>query len=206
MKTNYFLSLALSLSFIMAFTSPVSAQGPYFDIGLGVGSGTTVMDGVNIVKFVKKLGGSVDEMAVDLGFKIGYGPIANKPFYVVGEFDGIGHRIEGDSESFQFNSYLIGPGVIYYPIPLVQLGASLGYSWAKVVQEKELVDESDGGGFAWNISAAVDLGGGNHGCLIGLKYFSASNELKISKVDMESSMIGIFVRYTYRQKGVLLSE
>jgi len=205
MKTDYFLSAA-SFLLVMAFTSPVSAQGPYFDIGIGVGSGTTQINGVDFAKFVKGLGGNIDEMAVDFGFKIGYGPIAHKPIYVIGEFDGMGHRIEGNSKYVQFNSYLFGPGVIFYPISLLQLGASLGYSWAKLVQENELVDESDGGGFAWNISAAVDLGGGNHGCLIGLKYFSASNDLKLSKVDMESSMIGLFVKYTYRKKEILLSE
>ena len=41
----------------------------------------------------------------------------------------------------------------------MQLGASLGYSWAKMVHGDTLVDENNGGGFAWNISAAVDLGG-----------------------------------------------
>ena len=110
MRTIRFLSLAASLSLIMAFTSPVSAQGPYFDIGLGVGSGTTKINGTNFAKFVKNLNGNVDEMSVDLGFKIGYGPIAHKPLYVIGELGGIGHAIEVGSESFQFNSYLVGPG------------------------------------------------------------------------------------------------
>jgi hypothetical protein len=207
MKTNYFLLLAASLSLIMALASPVLAQGPYFDIGLGVGSGTTVVDDMNVVKLAKKLGmDAEDQAAVDLGFKVGYGPIAHKPLYVIGELGGIGHPVKVGSETVQYNSYLIGPGVIYYPIPLVQLGASLGYSWAKIVWKNELMDENDGGGFAWNVSAAVDLGGGNHGCLIGLKYFNASNELKVSEVDMKSSMIGVFVRYAYRKKDVSLSE
>jgi len=209
MKTNHFSPLAATLSLIMALASPVLAQGPYFDIGLGVGSGTTVIDGTDIVKFYKNLGwtGSIDNgMAVDLGFKVGYGPIAHKPLYVIGEIGGIGHAITLGSETLQFNSYLIGPGVIYYPISLLQLGASLGYSWAKWVYKNELVDENDGGGFAWNVSAAVDLGGGNHGCLIGLRYFSASNELKVLKRDVESSAISVFVRYVYRQKNVSLSE
>lgn len=202
----FFRWLAASFLLIMAFTHSVSAQGLYFDIGLGVGSGTTKLNGKDFSTVLKAMGGNTTEIGVDLGLKVGYGPIADKPLYVVGELSGIGHGIEIGSESLQFNSYLIGPGVIFYPISLIQLGASLGYSWAKVVESDVVVDENDGGGFAWNISAAVDLGGDNHGCLIGLRYFNAANELKILRVDMQSSVIGIFVKYTYRQKNVLLSE
>jgi hypothetical protein len=55
-------------------------------------------------------------------------------------------------------------------------------------------------GFARDFSVAVDLGGKNHGCLIGLKYFGATNTLKVSEVDQNSSGLLVFVRYTYRHK------
>jgi hypothetical protein len=48
---------------------------------------------------------------------------------------------------------------------------------------------------------AVDLGKGNHGCLIGLKYFNANNTLKTSNADEKASMIGIFIKYAYRKKA-----
>jgi hypothetical protein len=56
------------------------------------------------------------------------------------------------------------------------------------------------GGLAGDISVAVDLGSGNHGCLIGLKYFGAVNILETSGVDQNQSGLSIFVRYTYRHK------
>ncbi|MCL2722708.1 MAG: hypothetical protein FWD47_15370 [Treponema sp.] len=195
--------VAVGFSLAMVFASPVWAQGIYFDAGLGVGSATTKMDGTN---FSKLAGPGVSDVATELGLKIGYGPVADKPLYIVGETGGIGHRFDDGSDYIQFNSYLIGPGVIYYPIPLVQLGFSVGLSWiANQTNMPMLMFDSDGG-YAYNFSAAVDLGNSNHGCLIGLKYTSTTNELQISRVSQKSSMIGLFVRYTYRKKGILLTE
>jgi len=192
--------LAAGLAFAMAFASSASAQGVYFDIGLGFGSGSTKIDGNNVFNELNSYS-SVEELELDLTiFKLGYGPFDNTSIYAVLELSGMAHRIYDNSDYIQYNSYLFGPGIIFYPIPLIQLGASLGYSWVANQTNLPLtMDESDGG-FAYNISGAVDFGGGNHGLLIGLKYFSATNELKSSKVDQNSSMIGFFIKYAYRHK------
>jgi len=194
---------AACFSLAMAFT-PVSAQGIYFDVGLGFGSATTKIDGNDVSK---NLPSNVDEVAVDVGFRIGYGPVANMPLYIVGDLSGIGHRFDDGRDYIQLNSYLFGPGVIYYPIPMVQLGLSVGLSWvANTTNIPYLILFDSDGGYAWNISAAVDFGSGNHGCLLGLKFTSTTNELQISRVDQESTMIGLFVKYAYRKKGVQLTE
>jgi hypothetical protein len=207
MKSRIGTKLAVQgLMLAMAFTSPVFAQGLYFDTGIGIGSATTKVDGLDFVTVLKGGGGSVSELAVDVGLlKVGYGPIADKPFYIVGELGGIGHKIEGSLYYIQINSYLFGPGIIYYPIPLIQLGASVGYSWVAYDTDMPITLPESDGGYAWNISAAIDLGGGNHGCLIGLKYFSATNTLK-SNEEMNSSMIGVFVKYAYRKKISSLAD
>jgi len=199
MKTKRFLSLAVGLWLALAFTS-ASAQGLYFDIGLGYGSSTTKLDNQDVSDELKSYG-NVDEMALDLGFKLGYGPIANNPIYIVGVLGGIGHRLYDDKDYIQFNSYLLGPGIIVYPVDMVQLGLSIGTSWvANQTNLKMDMYDSDGG-FAWDISAAVDLGNENHACLLGIKYFSASNTLKVSKAKEESSAISVFVRYSFRYKN-----
>jgi hypothetical protein len=180
----------------------LSAQGFYFDIGLGFGKAWTVVDGYDIAKELKSVDSNINELAIDLGLKAGYGPFGNVPLYVVGELGGIGHRIYDSSDYIQFNSYIIGPGVIFYPIPLIQLGLSIGYSFvANQTDIPGYLLYDSKGGFAWNISAAVDLGKGNHGCLIGIKYFNANNILETSNVDEKSSFIGVFVKYTYRKKA-----
>jgi hypothetical protein len=200
MKKVKFIFMA-GLMLALAFTS-ASAQGLYFDIGFGAGSGTTKLDGKDFAGTIKSLGGSIDsDIAVDLGFKFGYGPIAGNPFYVVGVFSGIGHRIEESSDYVQFNSYLIGPGIIFYPTSLLQLGLSIGTSWVANQTNLPINMYDSDGGFAWDISAAVDLGGENHACLLGVKYFSASNKLKVSKVEQESSAISIFIKYAFRHKN-----
>jgi hypothetical protein len=179
----------------------VSAQDFYFDIGLGLGKGWTEIEGVDMVDALKDSGVNVDEMAVDIGLKAGYGPFGNIPFYVIGELGGMGHRIYDSSNYIQFNSYIIGTGVIFYPISLIQLGLSIGYSFVANQTDMPMIMYDSKGGFAWNISAAIDLGKGNHGCLIGVKYFNANNTLEVSNGDEKASIIGIFIKYTYRTKA-----
>jgi hypothetical protein len=167
---------------------------------MGFGFGSTELDGRDIMDGINDK--SVNELFVDITiFKIGWGPFGEIPIYTVLELDGVGHRIYNNYDNLQFNSYLFGPGIVYYPIPLIQLGTSIGYSWVAIQENTSTmtVDESKGG-IAANISAAIDLGKRNHGCLIGLKYFYATNRLRISDIDMNSSMVSVFVKYAYRKK------
>ena len=193
----------LLLAFIICFASLTAfGQGFYFDIGLGLGKGWTKIDGKDVVDGIKDAGVSVSEIAVDIGFKAGYGPFGKLPLYVVGELGGIGHRISDKDNYVQFNSYIIGPGVIFYPIPLIQTALSLGYSFTGNDSDITGYKTYDSkGGFAWNVSAAVDLGKRNHGCLLGIKYFNAINKLETLDVNENASMFGVFVKYAYRKKA-----
>jgi hypothetical protein len=173
-----------------------NAQGFYFDIGIGIGGATTKLDGIDVSKSI----GDVTELGVDLGLKAGYGPIANIPLYIVGTLGGIGHRLEDSFNWLQFNSYIIGPGVIFYPIPLIQVAGSIGLSWVANQTSIPAIMYDSNGGIAGDFSVAVDLGRRNHGCLIGLRYFWAINEIEISLVEQSSSALTVFVRYAYRHK------
>jgi len=189
------------LGILLIFTSlSLSAQGFYFDIGLGFGKGGTKIGSKDVVDDLKRLGASVDEIGVDLGFKAGYGPIGNMPIYLVGELGGVGHRIYDSFNYLQYNTYLFGPGIIIYPVSFLQLGSSIGYSWVSNQTDLPMVMDNSDGGFAWNISAAIDLGKRAHGFLIGIKYFTASNSLKTLKVDQQSSLFNVFFKYAFRRK------
>jgi hypothetical protein len=189
-------SLFAGALFLAAAGLPVFAQGLYFDIGLGVGDGKTELNGVSL----GIEGDGLVEVAVDVGLKAGYGPFGTTPLYVTAEIGGMGHRVSDAHDYIQFNSYIIGIGVIYYPLPLIQVGFSAGPS--DVSNVTNLSDEpyKSQGGYAWNISAAVDLGSGKSGCLIGIKYFIAHNTLETTNAYETSSMIGVFVRYAHRTK------
>jgi len=188
--------LLISLLFLF-MTSSVFSQGLYFDIGFGVGNAKTEIDGYDVSDLFDS---SVTEIGVDLGLKLGYGPVASMPIYIIGEISGIGHRFEDDVNYIQFNSYLIGPGVIYYPIPLIQIGTSIGYSFVSNQTDLPMSMYDSDSGLAGNVSAAFDLGKGNHGCLIGIKYAKATNTLEVSGAEQESSLFSAFIKYAYRKK------
>jgi hypothetical protein len=190
-------SLAV-LSCLFISSTFLFSQSFYFDIGLGFGKATTEIDGNNISDFMDS---SVTEIGVELGLKLGYGPIGGIPLYLVGDFSGIGHRFEDNYNYLQFNSYLIGPGIIYYPIPLIQLGTSLGFSFISNQTDLPYIFYDSESGYAGNIYCAIDLGKRKNGCLIGIKYMKTVNTLEVSEVKQETSLFGIFIRYAYRQKN-----
>ncbi|AEJ20764.1 hypothetical protein [Gracilinema caldarium] len=188
-----FLTSFLIMSAMIGF-----AQGFYFDIGLGVGNAKTKINGQDMSDL---FGSSVKEVGVDLGLKLGYGPISGTPLYIVGEISGIGHRFEDDYNYIQFNSYLIGPGLIIYPVPFIQLGTSIGYSFVSNQTDLPMEMNDSEGGTAANISIAFDFGKEKNGVLLGAKYAFTSNKLEISKAKQESSIFCIFVKYAYRHKN-----
>jgi hypothetical protein len=177
--------------------------GLYFDAGIGVGPAWTTLDGEDVVDLATK-SGSPDEMAVDLGLKLGAGPFNTIPIYLVGVLSGVGHRITYGNGHYQFNSYLIGPGVVFYPAPFVQVAGSLGFSFlgnetSASFNDSYVLDDSKGG-FAGDISVAADVGTGNHALLVGLRFFGSTNTLERSGVVQNTTMISIFVRYAFRHK------
>ncbi len=184
---------------LLAALVPLSsyAQGLYFDIGLGAGQATTKLNSIDVSGAFSS---SATEIGVDISCKIGYGPIAGIPLYVIGEFGGIGHRFEESGDYIQFNSYLLGPGIIIYPVPFIQLAASGGLSFVSNQTNLPVIFYDSDEGYAYNISCALDIGRGNSGWLIGGKYSYTKNTLEISGTDQESSLISLFVKYAYRLK------
>jgi hypothetical protein len=194
------LLIAAALLALALFSA--SAQGLYFDIGLGAGWAWTKLDGDDVADIAKSSGGDFTQVGVDLGLKAGYGPIANLPLYAVGTFGAAGHRLYDSKDYLQFNSFILGPGVIFYPIPLVQLAADVGYSFVGNSWSLNAPMYESKGGFAWDVSAAANLGIGKsgHGVLLGLKYFAATNTLKTSNAKQAQSGLSVFVRYAFRHQ------
>jgi len=158
----------LNISILSSF---VYAQGFYLDAGFGVDYNLTTIiyddEHINNSDF--------SYMGINIGFKAGYGPFNNTPVYFVVGYE----NIYGP----------IGLGAVFYPIPLIQLGASLGLT----------IDM----GFAWDISTAIELGRSNHGVLIGLKYWGLTREYKEFGYygdRMANNALGIFFKYVYRKK------
>jgi hypothetical protein len=185
-----------------AATLSAHGIGLYFDAGVGIGPGWTKIDGDDIVEIVTEKG-KPDEIAVELGLKIGLGPFDTIPIHIVGVLGGMMHRISDSQDNYyQFSSYLVGPGAVFYPVSFLQIAASLGYSFVSNETsfiKKEYMYESKGG-IAGDISVAFDLGAGKHGLLGGIKFFGSTNTLKSSGVVQNTSMVSFFLRYAFRHK------
>jgi len=216
--------LMIVFVFLTVALFSVNAQGFYFDIGAGIGFGGSsanhnhsfsISEGNNKTdtKYTVTSFDYPSGPVIDLGTKIGYGPNENLPLYFVitinqfwfqyimgydhfNEKENSGGSGEGGSI---MRTYIFGLGIIYYPIPLLQLAGSVGFSIIADTSEIALMYGSKRG-FAYELSLAVDLGRKNSGCLIGVKYFNAINTLESSSV-LDQHHIGLFVRYTYRNKS-----
>ena len=197
----------------------ISAQGLYFDAGFGLGHAYTRLGGENAINIINTEGLHAKQYGMYMGLKAGYGPVADMPLYIVGEIGLINHVLElqyiseypnqRGSFDMSLSSIIIGPGILFYPIPLLQLGASAGFSF--VNNTTDVPDDSfseymydSKGGFAWNATAALDFGRRNHGCLVGVQIFNAINPLQVSNITKNAFLLSVFVKYTYRQKPQLL--
>ena len=182
------------------------AQGIYFDLGLDIGG---KIHGYNMTDILKTAGMSGRDSLFDLGvgFRAGYGFFDNVPLFFVGELGLTEYINWGDSYYMLSGFAFMGPGVVYYLNPQIQLGLSIGYSHPLVLSDVSAININDKrGGFAWNTSVAYNIKSeSNHGWLIGAKLLNANNTLKMSngdKVILSGSqnifLLGIFVKYVFK--------
>ncbi|MDC7242338.1 MAG: hypothetical protein PQJ50_18435 [Spirochaetales bacterium] len=187
--------IILLILFTLLASISLSSQALYFDIGGGIGWGVTKIADINQADYFP----GTSQLAGEAGLKLGWGPVFDIPLYITGEFEALAHRFFDDIYYYQYNSFLIGPGVVFYPIDLLQLAATLGYSFTGQFSNIETPTTMGWRGMGLNISAAADLGSGFHGLLLGLKYTMISNTLESSAKEKQH-LFSLFVKYAYRQK------
>ena len=173
--------------------------GLYFDTGYLLGLGMSLNNHQDFTWRLAEL-------------KAGYGPINNKPIYLVGEF--ISSINSLSEEKLFFFPLYIGGGILYYPVHFFQLGFSLGihcplnnglYGVYEDNEWQRNFNWNINTGFSWNISAAFDLSTvRNNGWLFGLQYSWAINDYNVPDLNINStitsSYLGIILKYTYRKK------
>jgi len=185
------------IAFMTCVSITLTAQ-MYFDGGIGVGGAWTINDGTNVTDAI-----DVDtNLGVTLDLKAGYDISGIKRIYLTAEISGVGHRlqrIEGTDYYIQYNSYLLGPGVIVYPHPNFQVSAAIGYSFTANSTDLPFIIMADGNGFALNFSGAYDVGRDVNSVLIGVKFHYANNALDHPIVKrQETSFLGVYVRYRFK--------
>ena len=163
----------------------------YVEAGLGVGGASTSVDGVSIGDNC----GDCSSLAVDLGVRVG-GPVMDNLF-VAGEFSGVGHRYFDKSSSYiQFNSYLFGPSVAYYPLKQLHLSGSLGFVWTANTTNHSFVYVNNGTGFGGTMTVAYHIGDHN-GTLLGARFVASSVTLEKSKVSLTTIGFTFFVSFVH---------
>jgi len=194
--------MIISALFMIIFAFTVPAQAFYFDIGLGTGTGGTKIDGKDVYEAFRSIGVNVNQLSFHYGFRTGFKPANRIPVYLVGELEGLGNRIYDTWNYVQYNSFIAGGGLIFYPSPIFQLGASFGYSFTMNTSDIPGLIFDKGHGFGWNVSLAWDIGKNDHGILLGINYCNTINTLEETNAKMESSVFCLFMKYAYRKKAV----
>lgn len=188
------------LGLLMFVSGVVFAEGLYFDIGGGWGKTTTRIEKRNIMDVLRYEGRAGREVAFDVGMKAGYRPIGNTPLYIVCELFWNSHRIANNKNYLDYNTFLIGPGVVYYLSRRIQLGASIGYSMSFNSTDMTIKIGNSYAGFAWNTTATLEIGADRMGLLVGVRYFSAYNQYKDCDLKQETHGVTGFLRLSVRER------
>jgi hypothetical protein len=182
------------LALAMVLASSVYA-GFYFDAGMGYGMGRATE------KYQDRYDNYNEQrsgVGYDLGLKIGGGPsmVGYGLFFLC--------EVSWEISLYTPISYLLGPGIVFYPARNLQLGASFGLS-PLIVGYEDYYE-----GYAYNFSIAYDFFNRNHGLLLGMKFYNTYGEATIISDDygyydnrgdkIKTSTISVFVKYAYRKK------
>jgi hypothetical protein len=194
--------IVLGIVFALEFL-PANAEAVYLDLRFGMGTGSASLDGTSIEKVLSDAGvKDYSFEADDFGFKVGVGPYFENSLYVVGEFEMIAQRYSFRSDWVQYDAYLIGPGIVYYPMDHLQLGATIGYAFgADGNSQGDL--EVGGYGIGYSLSVAYDIQVYNSNAfLIGWKWTQAvvKRDVEMVGYELEYNYAGLYYRpYTYMQ-------
>jgi hypothetical protein len=182
---------------------PSQAKAFYLDVGFGTGLGWT--SGWGPTKSIE-----LDSTSIDFSLKIGGGPIDDLPLYIVGEIADAPTSI-GKNGGPQLDILLIGPGIIYYPLKNLQLGATVGYA-ETLYGGSSVYNISGGGGFGYDLSIGGELGLGrsNSALILGAKWMQAFTSINVResydegviRYPLTQSYLGLFLKYAYRSGRV----
>lgn len=176
---------------ILILLASVNSFAVYFDIGLGFGGAASEVDNIDVGDMCR----DCDEIAVLLNLRVG-GKIAER-VWLAGAIEALGDRYYNSEAYLQFNSYLLGPSVIFYPVEHFHLSGSVGIAWTANDTDLPGFYVYDGSGWAFSLTAAYDTGI-NTGALIGAKLFSSSVTLDESNADLSSLGFGFFIAFVMK--------
>jgi hypothetical protein len=200
MKTYFLEQNMKKLFFLLILMAAAQSFAIYVDAGLGIGDASSSVNGNSYEDHCPKC----SDLAVTLNVRVGEKILPN--LWVAGELSGVGNRYGADlvdgygrKEEFytQFNSYYLGPSVIFYPIDHLHLSASLGFSWT--ANSSNFLSETyqDGKGVAFALSVAYDTGKSN-GALLGMKFYTSHVSMSPSQKSLSTTGLLFFVNFVHK--------
>lgn len=166
----------------------------YFDIGIGVGGADTEIEDVSLDEICNS-DETCNQLAVDFSLRVG-GQVSER-FWIAGELSGIGNRYYDSNYYMQFNSYLLGPSFIFYPVKNLHLSGTLGVAWTSNTSDFPGIDFLDGTGAGMSLTAAFDTGIPN-GVLVGLKLYSFVETIEETKAEISTVGATIFLSFVHK--------
>ena len=176
---------------ILILLASVNSFAIYFDIGLGFGGASAEVDNMEVEDMCL----DCDELAVLLNLRVGT-KVAER-VWMACAIEGLGDRYYDSQAFIQFNTYLFGLSVIFYPIEHFHLSGSVGVAYTGNDTDLPGLYVYDGSGWAFSLTTAYDTGI-NTGALIGAKLFSSSVTLDESNADLSSLGFGIFIAFVMK--------
>jgi len=144
------------------------AFAAYIDFGAGSGNGAVLSDNFDVTD---ECGSNCTNGAIEYGVRIG-GHLGQK-FVLAGEFDGLANVYVDGDDYMMFNSFFVGPSLIFYPGEHWQLSGSLGYAWTANRVDFDEVSLPDGNGLGMALSFGYEIGK-DKGALVGAKLFATT--------------------------------
>lgn len=165
------------------------ASAVYVEAGLGVGGASTSIDGTSIDDSCQ----GCSSLAVNLGVRVGGQLMDN--LFLAGEFSGVGNRYYNDRDYYiQFNSYILGPSVAYYPVNQLHLSASFGFVFTSNDTNIPLTYVKNGSGFGGTATVAYHFGDHN-GTLLGARFTATS--VTVNSRDLSTVGVTFFVSFVH---------
>jgi hypothetical protein len=132
-------------------------RGGYLDVGIGFGGISYGEEVDDLIQLVDDNG--LDRFTMSLDLSVGWAVLQN--LYVVGSVSGFRDRLYKSSDYMQFNTYLYGVGIKFYPLPSkkhLQLGVDLGLGkMALQLSVPGINTIASENGFAAKVSIAYDF-------------------------------------------------
>lgn len=183
---------------LLVMAIALNSFADYIDVGLGVGGAYTHIDKKSVEKPCET---DCKEMAVDVSFRIANN--LTEKLLLGAEISLYGNRYYNLDHFTQYNTFFLGPTLIYFPTERFQLSTSVGLTKSGNVTDEKRINLHDDGGAGVSLAAGYHFGGKN-GVLVGVKLYDLVTDIEVenndnkSKKRLNTAGASVFVHFSHK--------